>query len=232
MQPRRKRPGPLSIALAISIVLHLAGLPLLRAFPAARAAAQETPPPFSVTATIHTPVPTPPPTPTPPPIVHRAAPAHPATPHRVAFTPPHATSHSAHGSVEPVGPRTPSTDAPIPDATGEPGTPAPVETAQPVVPTAAPPACTQPDRDARVVNPVTPDRPAAAAELGAFGTVDVRVTLAADGSVVSTAIEHSSGFASLDAAAKDAAARARYAPALSKCAAAGGTYLYRVDFTE
>jgi protein TonB len=86
--------------------------------------------------------------------------------------------------------------------------------------------------DAVVTQAVSPDRPQSAIDEDAVGRVVVEVQLSRDGSVVHAGVHTSSGFASLDRAAVEAAAHARYAPASDGCETIAGTYLYVVDFTE
>ena len=113
-----------------------------------------------------------------------------------------------------------STAAPVIEATPA-ATPAPIES-----------TCPNHPHDATVTQAITPDRPERAADIDAVGRVVVEVRLARDGSVAGASVHQSSGYASLDNAAVDAAAHARYAPASDGCEAIAGTYLYVVDFSE
>ena len=244
--PRRRPSRVLFIALGLSVLAHAILLPFVR-LPAGAEAAK----PHEIDRfTLHSrpparPKPTPPP-PTPRPIVVRAvvAPKHPRV---VAVVPPHArtmsTSTQSHvaaytrlavsGGAGAHGDPGPSIEQPgngAPEATSEPlveATPLTTPTPMPIES-----RCPGEPHDAIVTQAVTPDRPQSAAQEDAVGRVVVEVQLARDGSVAHASLHKSSGYASLDTAAIDAAAHARYAPASDGCEAISGTYLYVVDFSE
>lgn len=99
-------------------------------------------------------------------------------------------------------------------------------------PTATPKAsCATPEREARTLDAVVPDRPQIALDRGSLGSVAIRVDLRVDGSVIGATVVRSAGDAALDAAALGAALRSRFAPEIVACAPHAGSYLFRVDFT-
>lgn len=187
----------------------------------------------SLTTRAHVSLPTPPP-PTPSP-----RPQQTAAPAKHAFTPRHAfranvvhtTSRSNAGPAE-----APFTSGPgdVAGDGGRIGTPA---TAQPASATTPPtlaatpkPTCAQPHLDATTTNPVVPDTPETAREQGATGTVQVKVSLSATGSVLSATVYKSSGSPLLDEAALQAAQQSAYAPEIDDCIKVSGAYIFRADF--
>ncbi len=88
--------------------------------------------------------------------------------------------------------------------------------------------CPKPDAPAQFVDGEEPDAPAAAH--GARGMVFVSVTLAADGSIITTSVRKTSQNAALDAAALAAAKEASYAPACRSGKPVTSTYLYVARF--
>jgi TonB family protein len=90
--------------------------------------------------------------------------------------------------------------------------------------------CEIAQRDATVINAVEPLYPEWAREMAITGKVLVRVDLAPSGALIDASIAESSGIHSLDVAALEAARESRFAPAVLKCVAVGGSYLYRVEF--
>ncbi len=235
-------------AIGLSLLVHALLLPLVHAPAVARTPKEQ---PASIFTMRHaslppTPRPTPvPPRATPPPVV-----AHPAVvvkrTYVVHVTPPrtnpkssaqNATTSSKLLAAQ-IGPGGPLGDphaapglvaaGPI-VATGAPQSDAtPVEAPAPI----ASKACPAQPHDAIVTQAVTPERPQAAIGEDAVGRVVVEVQLARDGSVVRASVHATSGFQSLDRAAVDAAAHARYAPASDGCEPIAGLYLYVVEFTE
>lgn len=171
--------------------------------------------------TVKTPPPTPPPTPQP----HRAqpltqAPAPPILVHPPAIQP-------TSGIAEP--PYVPSPGAipgGIPGADGV----APTAGATAGVATVGP-LCSNPNVDASVITPMTPDYPDVARDLG-LGPVTalVAVTIDAHGSPRDLKILKSSGNAAIDQAALRAARQTSYAPKIANCAPVEGTYLFHADF--
>lgn len=77
---------------------------------------------------------------------------------------------------------------------------------------------------------MVPEEPEDAA--GIQATAQVQVTLDAVGHVTDARIYSSTGTMSLDRAAVEAARRSTYAPSIVDCQPAGGTYLFKVDFTS
>jgi TonB family protein len=64
------------------------------------------------------------------------------------------------------------------------------------------------------------------------GVVDVKVYLAADGTVSKAVIARSSGDAYLDGATYDAAVATTYAPEIRDCQAVSGAYIYRTRYSD
>jgi TonB family protein len=89
--------------------------------------------------------------------------------------------------------------------------------------------CAVPDRPPAVVRAAQPDFPAIAQQQGIFGTVQVAVTVAPDGSVTEVRIVRSPS-AILNAAAVHAARVSTYQPQLRDCAPVTGDYLLTVRF--
>jgi protein TonB len=235
-------------AIGLSLLVHALLLPLVHAPAVARTPKEQR---ASIFTMRHAPLP---PTPRPTPVPPRATPhpvvAHPAVVRKrtyvVHVTPPRTNPKSstqiATTSSKLLAARTGPggslgdphaapglvADGPI-AATGAPQSDAtPVETPAPI----ASKPCPAEPHDAVVTQAVTPDRPQAAIDEDAVGRVVVEVQLARDGSVVHAGVHTTSGFASLDRAAVDAAAHARYAPASDGCEPIAGSYLYVVEFTE
>ncbi len=89
------------------------------------------------------------------------------------------------------------------------------------------PSC---DREPRTLTAALPETPDIAREQGLTGTVEVEVTLAADGRVVRAAVR--SGPDILREAALTAARASTFSPGTVNCKPAGGTFLYVVEFTS
>ena len=83
--------------------------------------------------------------------------------------------------------------------------------------------CSQPHVDVRVVKAVEPAMSDTARRQGAVGTVQVRVTLDVDGSVLGASIYKSSGNSELEKAALAAARASTYSPEMQDCHPVGGT---------
>jgi len=88
----------------------------------------------------------------------------------------------------------------------------------------------QPHVDAATTNPVVPETPETAREQGATGSVQVKVSLSATGSVLATTVYKSSGSPLLDEAALRAARQSSYAPEIDDCVRVAGDYIFRADF--
>lgn len=92
----------------------------------------------------------------------------------------------------------------------------------------ATPGCEQ---GATMVSAVSPKYPDSARKLKLSASVLVRVTIDATGALTSASIAQSSNNADIDAAALEAAKRSQYAPGRHRCKPAGGTYLFRAEFS-
>jgi TonB family protein len=75
-----------------------------------------------------------------------------------------------------------------------------------------------------------PPKPRRPARIRTSGRVDVKVTLATDGNVLSAEVLRSSGSPQLDEATLRAARASRYTPELFRCVNAGGAYIFRAQF--
>jgi protein TonB len=231
-------------AFVISLVLHAITLPFFGL--KARHEDKQEVEKVSVTKKIKVVVPTPPPTPTPPP----PTPPPKSTPPPVKQTNPppqpklklnvvHTTSKSNASSNEnryvppPVGNEngnpagTEASGPPVQSAATAAATPAPA------VPTPTPkPQCANPNEDAAIRGQaVEPDYPEIARQQGAVGTVQVKVTLDANGGGTDFSIYKSSGNASLDSAALKAARATQYTAETVNCVKTPGSYIFRADFT-
>ena len=78
-------------------------------------------------------------------------------------------------------------------------------------------ACAQPNAPARPLAPVKPQFPPDARSVNATGIVEMQIDVDDTGAVAGAAVTRSSGFASFDRAALEAARRAKYAPATFAC---------------
>ena len=93
------------------------------------------------------------------------------------------------------------------------------------------PACANPNVEATVTNPVQPDYPQSALDLGLGAvTVNVEVTVGPSGNLVTAKVYKSSGNMSIDQAALRAARQSTYSPKLVNCEPTTGDYLFRADF--
>ena len=257
--PAPKRPGDrvrsfLGYAFVISLLIHVIVLPFFGL--QKRAADKAEPEKVSLTKKIRvrvptpppptpTPKPTPPPTPppkqTPPPVKQ----TNPPPQVKLKVNPPKTTSKSKSSSSENkyVPPKVgnengvpqgnaasapAATAAPV-AATGVPATPVPTK-----APTATPvpkPACAVPNVDAKTINTADAEYPEIAAQQGAVGTSKIKVTLDAEGHVVTVDLAKSAGLPALDEAAKRAARASTYSPEIVNCVKTAGSYLFQVDFT-
>jgi protein TonB len=178
------------------------------------------------------PPPTPPPKQTPPPVTSTVPPQQP----KLKLNVPKTTSKGENNSSEHtyVQPKE-GTEAGVPQGTVASAPPAPTAgpaTAPPPPPTPTPPRCSQPHKDASTTRPVEPDYPDIARQQGAVGTVQVKVSLSATGSVVGTSVYKSSGNGALDRSALAAARASSYAPEVEDCAPIAGQYIFRADFNS
>lgn len=93
------------------------------------------------------------------------------------------------------------------------------------------PLCSNPNEDARVLEPMSPMYPDSARDLGLGKvTVLVQVTIDAQGRLLDTKIFQSSNNAAIDQSALRAARQTTYAPRIANCAPAEGTYIFHADF--
>src|ERR1700688_148613 len=92
--------------------------------------------------------------------------------------------------------------------------------------------CAAPFADIVTTRPVEPDYPPIAIRERATGTVQVKVTVDATGLVLAATIYKSSGNADLDRSALAAARASVYLPARVRCEPAGGSSLFRADFSS
>lgn len=251
MNALRRRPSRVVfLAIGLSVLVHALFLPFVHAPAAAQTPKPQRPSIITLRRTDARPTPRPTPAPppsTPRPLVTRPILARPTVAsrraHPVAVTPPRttwsarATGTSAKSLALSGGTGEPDGD---PNAAVGPASAGPVvatEAAQVAATPLTTPApavtktCPSQPHDAVVTQAVTPDRPEGAMDADAVGRVVVEVDIAADGSVTHARVHASSGYASLDRAAVDAAAHARYAPASDGCEAIAGTYLYVVEFS-
>ncbi len=169
------------------------------------------------------PTPTPPPTPTPNP--HNTPPpkkpVQQPKPLKVNLV--HTQSNKAGGSTENTvsQPKTGSENG-APAGTGN-ATSGPAATPKP--------ACANPNVEATVTNPVQPDYPESAKDLGLGAvSVEVEVTVGPSGNLVSATVYKSSNNMSIDQAALRAARQSTYSPKLINCSPTTGNYLFRADF--
>jgi TonB family protein len=139
----------------------------------------------------------------------------------------HTSSKSATGSTE-------NTVA-QPKNGSEGGAPQGVGTGPPQPATAPPgtpkPACANPNVEATVTNPVQPDYPESARDLGLGAvTVEVEVTVGPSGNLITAKVYKSSSNMAIDQAALRAARQSTYSPKLVECSPTQGDYLFRADF--
>jgi len=92
--------------------------------------------------------------------------------------------------------------------------------------------CAAPFADVLTTRAIEPDYPQSAIRERATGSVQVKVTVDATGSVLTATIYKSSRNVALDSAAVAAARASSYAPARVRCEPVGGSYLFRADFTS
>ena len=69
-----------------------------------------------------------------------------------------------------------------------------------------------------------------ASQTGVTGTVQVKVSLSATGSILGATVYKSSGNGALDQAAVSAARQSSYAPEKANCVGVAGDYIFRADF--
>jgi protein TonB len=228
----RRTKNFLTWAFALSLIVHAALGPIVGRYKPSHAEPRE--PQFvSLTTRVRVSVPTPPP-PTPTPRALQSAP--PTKPvvnvHRTFHANvEHTTSRLGTGPAEPRYTSGPGDTDPNVGRIGAPGSPLPeAPTAAPTLIATEKPACVQPHVDAATTNPVVPETPETAREQGATGSVQVKVSLSATGSVLATTVYKSSGSPLLDEAALRAARQSSYAPEIDDCVRVAGDYIFRADF--
>jgi len=191
-----------------------------------------TPPPPTPTP----PPPTPPPKQTPPPVKQTNPPPQPKLKLNVPKTTSHAGPSTEHRYVAPAK----GTEDAVPNGTEASGKPEPASTAPaatpaptPAPPTPTPkPQCANPNADATIKGTAADlDYPEIAKQQGLTGTTQVRVTLDANGTVVSATVYKSAGSAALDQAAITAAKATSYVPEIVNCVKTAGSYIFRADFS-
>ena len=91
-------------------------------------------------------------------------------------------------------------------------------------------ACIVQNADAKMVTAYPADWPAFSQEQAASGVALIRVDLDENGTARDATVMHSTGYVSLDAAAKAAALMQKYSPEIQNCATVAGTYAVEVDF--
>jgi TonB family protein len=93
------------------------------------------------------------------------------------------------------------------------------------------PACANPNVEATVTNPVQPDYPESARDLGLGAvSVEVEVTVSASGNLSGATVYKSSNNMSIDQAALRAARQSTYSPKLVDCQPTNGSYIFKADF--
>jgi periplasmic protein TonB len=187
----------------------------------------------SIKTVVHTPRPTPPPTPTPTPPPKQTPPPQTPPPHQVQkllVHPPKTTAENNSGPAEQRYTNTQGSESGVPQGNANTGPPATVPGTATPAPTPTKPACAVPNAPATATNKVTPDMPEIARQMGASGTAQVKVTLDANGAVLSATIATSTHNSALDRAAIQAAQQSKYAPEIDNCVKTGGSYLYVVTF--
>jgi TonB family protein len=95
----------------------------------------------------------------------------------------------------------------------------------------AKPACANPNQDATVTQPMSPDYPESAKSLGLGPvTVLVEVSVGPSGNLVDAKVYKSSNNMAIDQAALRAARQSSYAPKLVNCSPTTGDYIFRAEF--
>jgi len=179
------------------------------------------------------PTPTPPPTPTPTPPPQKTPPPQTPPPKQVRLKvePPKSSSNvQGQPSEQQYNVKSGSQNG-VPQGTlasGPPATPAP--TAAPTSAGTPAPACANPNQPAAATQKVTPDMPEIARQMGASGTAQIKVTLDANGNVLSVSVFKSTNNRALDQAALQAAQQSKYSAEVRNCQPVGGAYLYTVTF--
>lgn len=87
------------------------------------------------------------------------------------------------------------------------------------------------NRDAAVLNMVTPSFPDEARHKAHEAQVAILVDVSATGRISRARVMQSSGFPALDAAALTAADKSTYLPAARHCKPVPGTFIFRVTFS-
>jgi len=234
----------LAYGFAISVLVHLIGLPLVHADRAV--ALHEEPPQGLIIDLIATPPPSPPATPTPRPTVPPTPPPHVATArpaahraHPIRIRAPHADAH-AGGASEPANTHTigdvrdgvPAAQSPLPGPGGEIAPSAAPAAATPSPrPTPTPLSCARPNVPATTLRAAEPETPPLAQAQAVSGTVGVVVSLDAQSRIVATRVQNSPS-ALLDAAALAAARGSVFRTEVRNCEPVAADYLFSVEFTS
>jgi TonB family protein len=136
-------------------------------------------------------------------------------------------------TVATTAPALPATAVTVPVAS-QPPTEAPAPESTPAVVAAAPAPVHPPPRvvEAHVKLAAEPDFPSDPSVAGLHGTSAVLVTIGPRGGVVNVSLEHSSGHASFDQAALNAARRSLYAAAVIDGKPATASYRMVYDFGQ
>lgn len=212
MNPRSARRLLLS-AFAISMLIHLLGIPF---FHWRVATPVDVPEQMTISRVriFHRVARTPPP-PTPAPLPTAAS--TPKAARRTKITVP--TVHNSSGPARP--------SMNVASATA---TPSPTPTPQ-KLPTPSAAGCVTPNAPAAVKSPApVPEIPLDARETAKNGIAQVHVRLSESGAVLQAGIVSSVGNDGLDQVAVTMAESSQYSPALLKCKAVAGTYEFRVKF--
>lgn len=208
----------LLLAFALSLLLHVAGVPFMKWRPASRDEVERTSKvrAISIARAVRTPPPTPPPTPVPTP---RRAPAkqHPAT---RPLAVPRVRSTSGKPSL-PAPAAGPVVAAGVPAQPPAPSA-SPSPTATPCAGRTIPPQVLQ--------APSPPPIPSDARRGATEGVAAVDVSVDASGRVETASVRSSTGNAGLDAIAERMARDATYAPAANDCKKAAGVATFTVQF--
>jgi protein TonB len=218
-------------AFFLSLIVHAAIGPIVGRYNPSHVEERE-PQVVSVSTRVKVRVTPPPPAPTPPPVQTVPPVKHAPIPRRsFRANTVHTTSRSEPGPIEGRYTSEPAAVAGDVGRVETPTSPQPAAATAPPTPVATPkPACAKPHVDATTTNPVAPETPETAREQGATGTAQVRVSLSATGSVLSTTVYKSSGSPLLDQAALQAARQSSYAPEIDDCVKVAGDYIFRADF--
>ncbi|MFY9664232.1 MAG: M56 family metallopeptidase [Candidatus Cybelea sp.] len=90
-------------------------------------------------------------------------------------------------------------------------------------------ACTKPNVEATVTNPVAPVMPHG---LHVSGNVEVALTISPSGNVTGAKFLHASGYPAMDRAVVEAALKSTYSPKIVNCVPVQGNYIFRADVSS